>query len=76
VQDVIATGDKVAVRATGRSLHKPGGNFFGIAGRGQKVDFAIARWFRFSSGIIAEMWRTADDLGRVTQLGGRIVPPE
>jgi hypothetical protein len=30
---------------------------------------------RLVDGRIAEVWRSADDLGRVMQIGGRIVPP-
>ena len=34
-----------------------------------------AMWiFRLEQGKIAEVWRSADDLGRVVQIGGKIVP--
>lgn len=53
VHQVVSEGDHVVVRATGRTLHRPGGNFFGIPGSGQRTDFPIVWWFRFASGKIA-----------------------
>ena len=32
--------------------------------------------FRLADGKIAEVWRCADDLGRVVQIGGTIVPAD
>ena len=31
--------------------------------------------FRLADGKITQVWRCADDLGRVVQIGGKIVPP-
>ena len=71
VQDVIAEGDKVAVRAWNSCLQE---SFLGIPSQGRRQEFSATFIFRIVGGQVHEIWRNADDLGRVLQLGARIVP--
>ncbi len=74
IEDMIAEGDKVVVRMTSRATHC--GVYRGILATGKKVVFSSIWIYRLVDGKIAEAWRSADDLGRVTQIGGTIVPTE
>jgi hypothetical protein len=71
VEDVIAEGDKVVVRATNSCVMD---SFFGIDGRGKRQVFTAPFIHRIADGLIQETWRNADDLGRLFQLGARVVP--
>lgn len=73
VDDVIAEDDRVVVRATNSCTQE---EFFGIPGRGKRQVFTATFTFRMVDGLIAEIWRNADDLGRLLQLGARVVPAE
>jgi predicted ester cyclase len=72
IEDVIAEGDKVVVRATNTCLQE---NFLGIPGHGRWQTFTATFTHWITEGKIRETWRNADDLGRVLQLGARIEPP-
>jgi predicted ester cyclase len=71
IEDVIAEGDKVVVRAINSCVQD---NFFGIDGRGKRQVFSATFIFRIADGLVQETWRNADDLGRLFQLGAQIVP--
>ncbi|KAF3890120.1 MULTISPECIES: ester cyclase [Nostocales] len=71
IEDVIAEGDKVVVRATNTCVQE---SFLGIPGRGQRQTFAATFIHRIADSKIIETWRNADDLGRVLQLGAQIEP--
>ena len=71
IEDVIAEGDKVVVRATNSCAQD---SFFGIDGRGRQQTFTATFIHRIAGGQVQETWRNADDLGRLLQLGARIVP--
>jgi predicted ester cyclase len=71
VEDVIAEGDKVVVRATNSCVQE---SFLGVPGRGRRQIFTATFIHRISGGKVVETWRNADDLGRVLQLGARIEP--
>jgi predicted ester cyclase len=73
IEDVIAEGDKVVVRATNTCVQE---SFFGIPGRGRTQTFTATFIHRIADGKVLETWRNADDLGRLLQLGARIEPPE
>ena len=74
IEDLIAEGDKVVVRATNRCVQE---SFFGIPSYGRPQTFAAMFIHRIGDeGQILETWRTADDLGRLLQLGARIKPRE
>jgi len=72
VDDVIAEGDRVVVRATNNCEQD---EFFGIPAAGVRQVFTATFTFRFVNGKVVDIWRNADDLGRVLQLGARLVPP-
>ena len=71
IDDVIAEGDKVVVRATNTCVQE---SFLGIPGRGRRQTFTATFIHRIVDGKILETWRNADDLGRLLQLGARIEP--
>jgi predicted SnoaL-like aldol condensation-catalyzing enzyme len=71
IQDVIAEGDRVAVRAWNSCLQE---SFLGIPSYGRRQEFSATFIFRIVDGQVHEIWRNADDLGRVLQLGARIEP--
>lgn len=73
VDDVVAEGDKVVVRATNNCVQH---SFLGIPAAGVRQVFTATFTFRVVDGLITHTWRNADDLGRILQLGARIVPPE
>jgi ketosteroid isomerase-like protein len=70
LDDIVAEGDRVVVRATNRCVQEA---FFGLAGRGHEQVFTATFIHRIVDGLIVQTWRNADDLGRIFQLGGRIV---
>lgn len=71
VEDIIAEGDKVVVRAVNKCVQD---SFFGVPGRGKQQVFSAVFIHHIKGGKIAETWRNADDLGRIFQLGGKITP--
>jgi predicted SnoaL-like aldol condensation-catalyzing enzyme len=71
IEDVIAEGDKVVVRATNTCVQE---SFFGIPGRGRQQQFTATFIHQIADGKIIETWRNADDLGRLFQLGARLEP--
>lgn len=72
IEDVIGEGDKVVVRAVNRCTQD---SFLGIPGRGVEQVFTATFTFQIADGLVQRMWRNADDLGRMVQLGARILPP-
>ncbi|MGV0102585.1 Ester cyclase [Nostoc sp. DSM 114160] len=71
IEDIIAEGDKVVVRATNTCIQE---SFLGIPSRGRQQTFTATFIHYIVDGKIIETWRNADDLGRVLQLGARIEP--
>lgn len=65
--DMIAEGDKVAVRATFRGTHR--GEFFGIDPTGKTVSIPVMLIYRIADGKIVEHWMNADQLSLMQQLG-------
>ncbi len=72
VDDVIASGDRVVLRATNR-CEQP--SFLGVPAAGVQQIFTATFTFRICDGMVHEIWRNADDLGRLLQLGARIAAP-
>src|SRR5215216_7201209 len=68
IDDVIAEGDKVVVRATNSCLQE---SFLGVPANGRRQTFTATFIHRITDGEIQETWRNADDLGRLLQLGAR-----
>ena len=71
IDDVIAEGDKVVVRATN---HCEQDSFFGVPGRGIVQVFTATFTMQIVDGRIDRIWRNAADLQRLLQLGARILP--
>lgn len=72
IEDTIAEGDRVVVRATNTCEQE---SFFGVPGRGVVQKFTATFTHQISGGKIRVTWRNADDLGRIFQLGGRVEAP-
>ena len=72
IDDVIAEGDKVVVRATN---HCEQDSFFGVPGRGIVQVFTATFTMQIVDGLIVRTWRNAADLQRLLQLGARVLPP-
>ncbi len=66
VEDMIAEGDMVVIRALGRGTHQ--GEFAGIAPTGKQVEFPAIIIYRIEDGKIAEFWMQADVMSLMQQL--------
>ena len=58
VEDLIADGDKVAVRYTAHGTHK--GDFMGVAPTGKEVTWTAITLFHLVNGKIQEAWLISD----------------
>ena len=72
IDDVIAEGDKVVVRATNRCTQD---SFFGIPAAHVEQVFTAMFVFQIRDGRVLRTWRNAADLQRLLQLGARLLPP-
>jgi hypothetical protein len=74
VQDVIAEGDRVVVRAINTCDQE---SFLGVPSNGRTQVFTATFIHRIAGTpdrpLIDQTWRNADDLGRLLQLGAKIV---
>jgi steroid delta-isomerase-like uncharacterized protein len=67
IEDIIAEGEKVAVRMTQSGTHT--GSVRGNPATGKRFSVDYVHWFRLADGKVAEMWAVRDDLSRLQQLG-------
>ena len=67
IDDIIAEGDKVAVRMTQSGTHT--GSVRGIPPTSKRFSVDYVHWFRLADGKVAELWAVRDDLSRLQQLG-------
>jgi steroid delta-isomerase-like uncharacterized protein len=67
IEDLVAEGDKVAIRVTWRGTHK--GELMGMSPTGKKAEMTNAGIYRIANGKIAECWATIDSLRFMQQLG-------
>jgi steroid delta-isomerase-like uncharacterized protein len=74
IDDIIAEGDKVAVRMTQSGTHTGTVRDMSPTGRRFSVDYV--HWFRFADGKVVELWAVRDDLTRLQQLGLVTAPGE
>ena len=72
IDDIIAEGDKVAVRMTVSGTHT--GPIGDIPPTGKRFSVDYVNWFRLADGKVAELWAVRDDLTRLQQLGLIPVP--
>lgn len=67
IDEVVATGETVAVRATIAGVHQESLIDFAPTGRSFTITYAL--FCRIADGRIAETWSLPDDLGLMQQLG-------
>ena len=66
IEDLIAEGNRVVLRAMDRGTHK--GEFLGLPGTGKQVTITAIAIFRMADGKIAEIWEEADLAGLTRQI--------
>lgn len=67
IDDLIASGDQIVVRWTGRGTHE--GELQGVAPTRKSVELAGTNIARIEDGKIAEEWGNFDQLGMMQQIG-------
>jgi steroid delta-isomerase-like uncharacterized protein len=67
IDDMLAEGDKVLLRATFRGVHR--NEFMGIPASGNQVTVPLMILYRIEGGKIVEHWMNADTLSLMQQLG-------
>ncbi len=72
IEDIVAEGDKVAVRWTTHATHQ--GEFMGIAATGNLIALTSFGIFRLSGGKIVESWDTFNVVEMMQQLGVNRLP--
>jgi len=72
IDDMVAEGDKVAIRTTWTGTHK--GEFRGIAPTNKKVTMWEITIYRIVGGKFVEEWARYDSLGFMQQLGAVPTP--
>ena len=66
VDDVVAAGDRVAVRVSLRGTHR--GEFQGIPATGRTIHYVSHEFYRVEDGLIAEEWICSDMASLLRQL--------
>jgi steroid delta-isomerase-like uncharacterized protein len=66
VDDLVAAGDKVAVRLTLRGTHS--GEFQGVPATGRTIQYESHEFYRVADGLIAEEWICSDMASLFSQL--------
>jgi predicted ester cyclase len=74
IDDLIAEGDKVVIRATWNGTQK--GEFMGIPPTGKRVSFGVIDIIRMAGGKAVEHWGQMDSMGMMQQLGVAPAPGE
>ncbi len=69
-EDIIAEGDKIAIRWSWRGTHK--GEYMGIAPTGKQVTITGISILWIVGGKIVEEWTEPDNLGFMEQLGAKL----
>lgn len=67
VEDLIAEGDAVVMRATTTGTHQ--GDFMGIPATGKKVSYGEIHIVKIAGGKFVEHWGVEDQMGLMQQLG-------
>jgi steroid delta-isomerase-like uncharacterized protein len=68
IEDILAEGDRVAVRARWQGTH--GADFRGIPASGKWVEFTGMVFWRVAEGKILERWASVDLLGPLREASG------
>ena len=74
IEELIAEGDKVILRAIDRGTHQ--GEFNGIPATGKKIEMGVIAIFKFKEGKIVEVREEFEMLGLMQQLGMELKPKE
>ncbi len=72
LHDVVAAGDKVAVRATAHGVHNTG--HLGFPATGRPYAMPTMHLYRASGGLLAEHWGVRDELSVLWQVGALPAP--
>jgi predicted ester cyclase len=67
IDDVVAEGDRVAVRWTNSGIHS--GEFLGIPPTGRTYQIAGIDIYRIQAGLLAEHWHVIEEMALMQQLG-------
>jgi steroid delta-isomerase-like uncharacterized protein len=70
IEDVVVSGDLVAVRSVSRGVHT--GELLGVPGTGRRVEIRAADFHRIEDGRIVRTWHLEDYFGVATQLGLKV----
>ena len=70
IDDMVAEGDRVAMRKTFRGTHR--GELLGIPPTGKQVAIGLIDIVRVVNGNIVESWSEADNLDLLRQLGAHV----
>jgi predicted ester cyclase len=71
IEDIVAEGDKFAIRTTWTGTHK--GELFGIPPTTRHATWSSIEMVRIIAGKAVEHWGVEDQLGLLQQLG--VIPP-
>jgi steroid delta-isomerase-like uncharacterized protein len=66
IEDLVAAGDKVAVRLRFHGTHS--GDFLGIPATGRAIEYVSHEFYRVADGLIAEEWICSDMATLLRQL--------
>jgi steroid delta-isomerase-like uncharacterized protein len=66
VDDLVAAGDKVALRLTLSGTHQ--GEFQGIPATGRRISYVSHEFYRVADGLVAEEWICSDIASLFSQL--------
>jgi steroid delta-isomerase-like uncharacterized protein len=72
VEDILAKGDKIALRYTNKGTHE--GDVEGFPATGNKFEITGIEIYRVENGKIVESWEANDSLGFYQQLGFELTP--
>ena len=67
IDDILAEGDRVAVRLTAAATQV--GPFMGMPASGKRYEIGEIHWFRLRDGKVTEHWHQFDQMGMMKQLG-------
>lgn len=67
IEDVVVSGDRVAVRSVSRGTHR--GELLGVRGTGRVIEFRASDFHRLEGGRIVQTWHLEDYFGIAQQLG-------
>jgi len=71
VEEIIAEGDRVVVRAKFKGIHK--GEWLGVAPTNKEVTYTFVVGYEIRNNKIAHSWLVADNLAIVEQLKGSLL---